>query len=634
MVQAMVAAGVIGGMALVVSQLGKQSTQIQRAASTDMALSELSAQVQSNLLSQAACTNTFQALAVAPNTANASFTAIKDKLNNDAYIIGKDYINNQARIVRIELSRVAGDRNLTIDYERSGNTNKRGVGVATLRKKYLIHAEWSGNDLTKCYADTSVSVAQTVEDAIEAACSNLGNGLRVVDGKCELVAQVGTSAIAPAPATPADIEICPSDDPEQNTHAYNGFTNVTTITPADPGYYKPNCVKLADIPKCNLNEALYKGSDGIIKCVSLSCPGGIFQGMYSDGTPRCIPCGNGQVPFKTSSGAITCVNVACNNSKTKAQEYFMGFNPSSGNSICNPLLDQSLNPSCPNGTGRLVATPTGSVKLECCTPICNNSSNHCSGAVFSSANGCGTCSGTKAPDCSDAGNHCSGTLFTSPNDCGNCVGTKSPVNATWSAWTTANEVRDKAGATCVSGSFAQEKKFTRVCMNNQACGGAAGCSGASEEWRDGFTRSCAAACTPSCHVPSSAVCRGLTYTYDDGCSGRCTVTGTHANYAPGPSCLYSPDDVLGECDPTQTCAEKQALVCVGVLVRGTDSCGNVCGTGTKTVGCSGGTSGGTTGGGGCTACGGNTIPFQCPEDPCPQCVPRNPVGLTPMPACR
>ncbi len=57
---------------------------------------------------------------------------------------------------------------------------------------------------------------------------------------------------------------------------------------------------------------------------------------------------------------------------------------------------------------------------------CGSESNqHCEGSTYTAPNGCGTCTGTKAPSCADPATVCDGVGINSSNGCGTCAsGTK------------------------------------------------------------------------------------------------------------------------------------------------------------------------------------------------------------------
>jgi hypothetical protein len=120
------------------------------------------------------------------------------------------------------------------------------------------------------------------------------------------------------------------------------------------------------------------------------------------------------------TGVIAPSGVVCNDNDCGAGRYLAGFD-NVGNKICRDLINPSL-ANCVGGVG-LSVDAAGRAQLTCCAADCTGATAHCAGTVFASANGCGTCSGTLAPNCSGASSICSGNSFPSTNSCGSCIGT-------------------------------------------------------------------------------------------------------------------------------------------------------------------------------------------------------------------
>ena len=478
-VQGLAVAAALGGVSLALLQQNKISNQQSRTASTSIAVLELQGQIQNYLLMDTACKLSLQSAQLPTDLMEKPISSIKNELDVDVFVVGETYLNNQVQITDMTFVRSSSSKGvLKVTFNKKGNENNRGTGAAQVRKDYELNAQWTtpAGNLIKCYSDIGNAVDTAVDGVLAGLCKDLtateANGLEwdAAAGFCQLT-QLGS--------TPNITDLCPQDQA------------VTEITyDASTRKYSKKCEPVyKNLPtSCDNDSLIRRKSDGTFDCVKPVCSGnGIFQGLSSSGAAICVACGKGEVAVSLG-GIFVCKPMACTDPNT----YFLGLD-TSGTPICNQLIESG---TC-SGAGKLVAAGGGKVKFECCNAACGDSSTKCSGTVYPSTNGCGSCSGTMAAACGDPSTQCQGS-YPSSNGCGSCNGTKLPQNGVWSGWSGTSEFRAKSGATCSCATklVAQERKYIRGCTQPQ-CGGAA-CVGDSEEWRDEGTQSCTpTGCTPA-----------------------------------------------------------------------------------------------------------------------------------------
>ena len=502
LVEGMVAAGVIGGLALVVTHLGKESVKIQTTSDNNFAVMELTAKIQNTIANKGACKNSFAGLTLSPGT-TTSVPSIRNASGGAVFSTGTKYANNKILISGMSLvrSNIANQINSTLKVVMS----KANGASGTITKDFTINAKWTGNTIEDCSGEAANFIDTVVAMAVEQACkpnpNNLGFSYDPLNKRCSALSQfLGSTKI-----------ICDSTKDEV----------VTGLTwDAGTRKYSVQCKSLFNIKRdCKAGEFLTRDLDGNFRCVNTTCaPGGVFIGLKTDGSPNCIFCGSGDLPVFIGNTWL-CKSPRCDNGK-----YFVGFNSITGDKVCNDLVHGDV---CTDNI-LLNVTATGQVKLECCTPQCSNPQNRCIGSSYPADNSCGQCTGTRAAECSQAANFCAGEAFASDNGCGVCTGTKPQMAATWGPYVATGEYRVKSGAacskTCGSGTIVTERKYTRSCLNNQQCNGAS-CTGVSEEWRDEGTQTCntqSCTCTPTqtCAAKKAATCSNAS-AGSDSCGTSC-----------------------------------------------------------------------------------------------------------------
>ncbi len=167
LVSVLMATALAGGVALVVAQLGKNSSEVVKRASNSTAINELNNRVQKYLLNSRSCTRTLQ---------EATSIGIGDTVEiNDIYsvfegapekiVLSKDQEVGKVRIHKIEFRRndiVAVDMIITFDTDRRPGQDK------LISKKFVLHGEFSGDTPLKCYSQLENAIGSAITKACEA----------------------------------------------------------------------------------------------------------------------------------------------------------------------------------------------------------------------------------------------------------------------------------------------------------------------------------------------------------------------------------------------------------------------------------------------------------------------------------
>lgn len=477
LVQALIAAGAIGGLGLVVTQLGQQTNKTQRTASTSYAVADMAAQIQTLLLNEGSCTATFSGVTATPDQTVPVPGGITDADGIPVYALNTPYYNGQVQIANMTLTRGTDVSTLRVTFNRLGlssnrtNADKsdRGYGGANVDRLFEVRAQWNDttNVLESCYSDLGGAVNTAVQNALDKGCDTAirdehGNEIRKTGLERGTIPAGET--FAPCNVKPQIVDgtsggsslVCGPDE------VYRGL-----IYDEVSKTYSPKCEAMYNIPVCQDGEVLQPGSEpGSYKCVSMKCENGFFNGWKPNGEPDCITCGGGFILTK-SGNKWACKEVLC----SESMSYFSGFDVN-GNPICKRLVNGG--DSCKFG-GQLLANSNGNLEFKCCEPTCSNAANYCAGTGFTADNGCGTCFGTKPPQCDNPQNYCFDQTYASSNGCGSCTGNKPKMNATWTEPVATDEWRVQGGK--------EQRRYVKTCLNNQQCGGLP-CSGPSDEWRD------------------------------------------------------------------------------------------------------------------------------------------------------
>ena len=170
-----VAAGLMGGLALLLAQLTRQQVATQKKAETGVEIVALSQQILRNLYDGSACLNTLgRSTAIAgafPLTIPVN--AIKDKNNRDIFVVGNTYRNRLVSFTSINLKVSAAPTGtqaeavLEVVMNRESSAYK---GQTAVTKSFPLTLELDGaNNLAACLPDSGL-----IDPVVESLCRNTG----------------------------------------------------------------------------------------------------------------------------------------------------------------------------------------------------------------------------------------------------------------------------------------------------------------------------------------------------------------------------------------------------------------------------------------------------------------------------
>lgn len=462
----LIGVGLMGGMSLLVTQVVKQTDQVKKSSETNTNSFAAFYEIQSLFKDKAACAVNLQGKTVSGGP--LGLTTVMNAKGILRYEVGKSYDGGSITLTGLSLTRNPTETLVNVTIQKTGNKKANGLNDTSMTKSIAINAEYDGaGRILSCQSDVANHVDTVMIDTLRTICSGMNLEFDAAKKRCFAKPQMGLALS----------RMCP-----------NGESVVSYQLPS--GEYTMTCQdSLGMQGTCNENQLLRKNSSGSFSCVDMTCPGtAVFQGLDSNGLPKCLTCSSGQM-IVFDNGQATCKRPSCMNSSGGSSQLYMAGIDSNGDAICNKLVDDSAS-NC-NG-GKLIVKPDGSISYDCCVPDCSASATQCIGTNYPSPNNCGQCTGSQPVSCPDASNYCSGTSYA--GTCGSCSGTRLPTNGTWGPWVASAEFRDKAGASCdcATSKMPQQRKYTRTC-SVPACGGAT-CTGDAEEWRD---EGAGASCTPT-----------------------------------------------------------------------------------------------------------------------------------------
>ena len=190
MVGAISAAGLMGGLAMVLAQLQKQQLTLQKKIQSSIEVQSLTDRITRILYDRDACLNTIGSGTDLSATTPISLTSIKNKRDADAIKVananGKpSYGNRLIKVNSIELDNIdltaapAGRLDLTIVMEKTSRAVK---GQRTVSKTFKLAVQVNtANQPTLCESDLSAALRQ----AQESICRDLGGTFDTINRTCE-----------------------------------------------------------------------------------------------------------------------------------------------------------------------------------------------------------------------------------------------------------------------------------------------------------------------------------------------------------------------------------------------------------------------------------------------------------------
>ncbi len=189
MVNVLMAAGLMGGLALVMGKIGQNSAKTQRGARESMEIINFYNQVQKHLLNHNSCKETFSAmdaLAVGDVDDDAiyidSIVSKPDETSTAVEVFKQGLADPATPTVYIESMRLGRPTAKSVELKITLKKIKEGksFGANSLVKTFNLDAKFgSDNKIEKCYSQLDGAVSS----AVVAACSSIGGEINS-DGDC------------------------------------------------------------------------------------------------------------------------------------------------------------------------------------------------------------------------------------------------------------------------------------------------------------------------------------------------------------------------------------------------------------------------------------------------------------------
>lgn len=504
LVQVLMATGLVGGLALAVAKLGKDSFNATQTINANIEINQTITDI-SNILSDSNnCNATFGIGSSTTNSISEIRRSNSPGVSVPVYRTNTEYGNGTFRIVNMQTVPSSTGIELRVSIQKN---NQQVLGGKDIVRTIPIKATIVNNRIENCYSD----IDSVIDAAVAAACKgnsakfdpdtrecthNLqtltcedGKVLRKINNQND---EIVSECVDLFPAEAA----CPRGE-FISSIASDGSAICTPIK-------TPNelCSPLVD-RNCQ-TDSMVNG---------IACSTGQYLKSMGGSTVQCVnfpSCGPQEILTARSPGNFDCVSFeVCNT----ANQYFAGIDPS-GNVICKNFPDGSC------GVNQYVKEirPDGSI-------VCGVVPNHLSLGVspYDFVDGYNNGAWTRKtieetaqticgyfPDKTWLGGKCVPNAVTPP-----------PVNGGWSAWS--------SWSTCTGGSQTR----TRTCTNPAPANGGANCSGAASETQ---TCSTCRACQDLQNQYGPNTCRGYSVDFSDqSCTKPCFVNGTSPN--PEPRCM-------------------------------------------------------------------------------------------------
>ena len=194
MIGILAAAGMAGGLALVLSELTKQQMVSQKKAETGVEVVALSQRIVRTLYDEKACLNSL-GVGTPINSSGGSFpiSTIKSKTNNEIIATGKTYGNRLLKIVSMTVKSKSftsgsGQAEATLEVVMSRENAAYKTGQRTVTKPFPLSLELDASDMLAGCASNAGAVIQGVCTALGGAWDPLGGG------RCTLLmAEIGST---------------------------------------------------------------------------------------------------------------------------------------------------------------------------------------------------------------------------------------------------------------------------------------------------------------------------------------------------------------------------------------------------------------------------------------------------------
>jgi hypothetical protein len=176
LVQVMVAAGLMGGIALGVMQLSKQMQTTTIMGETSIEENQLFNHISTILIDANSCNETFKDLKFGDQVESIK----RVKANGEAvdvYTVGENYGNRTILLKQMTLSGKEGEEYLSLSLERikSGYSGPRNI-----KKQVALKLVFAGGKVTDCFSELS----NVTENSIKKSCESIGADYNADTQKC------------------------------------------------------------------------------------------------------------------------------------------------------------------------------------------------------------------------------------------------------------------------------------------------------------------------------------------------------------------------------------------------------------------------------------------------------------------
>jgi type II secretory pathway pseudopilin PulG len=163
-VQVLIAAGMMGGLALVLTKLSENQMQVQKGATEATEINEITSRLQRYFLDSDACKNSLAGKTI-NNNSKINLSELKDRYNKSFIYStsGKNQITPNLLVKKIEANRADNVIKVEVTFEK---VSKKGFGGKEIKKSFDLDGAFSGNTITGCYSQ--------MDNAVKSACTSLG----------------------------------------------------------------------------------------------------------------------------------------------------------------------------------------------------------------------------------------------------------------------------------------------------------------------------------------------------------------------------------------------------------------------------------------------------------------------------
>ena len=180
-VQVLIAAAMMGGLALVMGKLGQNQSKMQSGARYNSDVIEITTRVQKYLASSEVCNANFQNETFQdnpnkdPNLAT-EYQVFKNKDGTEIFNKTDKPISPLIKLDKIYVHKVNNNQLVMQLILEKGTAVKKSFGAKKITKNFIIDAIFTGNNLDSCYSD--------FQGAAAAACAASGPNAVIINGQC------------------------------------------------------------------------------------------------------------------------------------------------------------------------------------------------------------------------------------------------------------------------------------------------------------------------------------------------------------------------------------------------------------------------------------------------------------------